>query len=145
MIRPVIVVAALALGVSAVVAANDPIAERKDTMKSVGAATKTGAAMAKGEMPFDSVKAQEIFKAYQQAAQKFPALFPDNTKTGGNTEAAAKIWEDKSGFTAAAAKFEKDAADAASKAADLDGFKAAFGAVTKNCSTCHESFRMKKS
>lgn len=145
MIRPVIVAAALVLGITAVVAANDPISERKEAMKSLGAATKAGAAMAKGEAPFDKAKAQEIFKAYQQAAQKLPGLFPDSSKSGGNTEAAPKIWEDMAGFKAAVAKFEQDAAHGLAKAADLDGFKAAFGAATKNCGSCHESFRLKKS
>ena len=69
MIRTVVVAAGLILGLSAVVAQSDPIAQRRDAMKAVGAATREGAAIAKGEAAFDSAKAQTIFKVYVAAAK----------------------------------------------------------------------------
>lgn len=143
MIRTVLVAAVLGLGLTAVVAQSDPIAERRNTMKGVGAATRDGAAMAKGEAPFDAAKAQTIFKVYGDAAKKMPGLFPDSAKTGGETTAAPKIWEDQAGFKAAFVKFETEAGAGAS-VADLDGFRAAFGNATKNCGACHEVYRIKK-
>nr|WP_047580927.1 cytochrome c [Methylobacterium sp. ZNC0032] len=143
MIRTALVLAGLGLGLTAVMAQSNPIAERKDAMKAVGAATREGAAMAKGEVAFDAAKAQAIFKTYADAAKKMPTLFPDSSKTGGETTAAPKIWEDQAGFKAAFAKFETDAAAGAS-VANLDGFRTAFGAATKNCGTCHEVYRIKK-
>lgn len=124
-------------------AQNDPIAERRNTMKTVGAATREGAAIAKGDVPFDAAKAQAVLKVYVDAARKMPGLYPDNTRTGGETTASPKIWEDQAGFKAALVKFETDAGAGAS-AATLDGFKAAFGNATKNCGTCHETYRIKK-
>ena len=143
MIRTALVLAGLGLGLTAVMAQSNPIAERKDAMKAVGAATRDGAAIAKGEVAFDAAKAQAIFKTYADAAKKVPTLFPDSSKTGGETTAAPKIWEDQAGFKAAFVKFEADAAAGAS-VANLDAFRTAFGAATKNCGTCHEVFRIKK-
>ena len=143
MIRTALVLAGLGLGLTAVMAQPNPIAERKEAMKAVGAATRDGAAMAKGEAAFDATKAQAIFKTYADAAKKMPALFPDTSTTGGETTANPKIWEDQAGFKAAFAKFETDAA-AGATVANLDGFRAAFGAATKNCGTCHEVYRIKK-
>ena len=143
MIRTALVLAGLGLGLTAVMAQSNPIAERKDAMKAVGAATRDGAAIAKGEVAFDAAKAQAIFKTYADAAKKVPTLFPDSSKTGGETTANPKIWEDQAGFKAAFAKFETDAA-AGATVANLDGFRTAFGAATKNCGTCHEVYRIKK-
>ena len=50
MIRTIVVAAVLGLGVTAVLAQSDPITERRNAMKAVGAATRDGAAIAKGEM-----------------------------------------------------------------------------------------------
>ncbi|HEY5793403.1 MAG TPA: cytochrome c [Bosea sp. (in: a-proteobacteria)] len=143
MIRTALVAAILGLGLTAVVADTDPIAERRNTMKAVGAATRDGAAIAKGEAPFDATKAQAIFKVYVDASKKMPGLYPATAKTGGDSTAAPKIWEDQAGFKAAFVKFESEAGAGAS-AANLDGFKAAFGNATKNCGSCHEVYRIKK-
>jgi cytochrome c556 len=143
MLRTALVLAGLGLGLTAVMAQSNPITERQQTMKGVGGATREGAAMAKGEAAFDAAKAQAIFKTYADAAKKMPTLFPDSSRTGGETTAAPKIWEDQAGFKAAFAKFETDAAAGAS-VANLDGFRTAFGAATKNCGTCHEVYRIKK-
>ncbi|CAH1675858.1 Cytochrome c' [Hyphomicrobiales bacterium] len=143
MIRTALVLAGLGLGLTAVMAQSNPIAERQQAMKAIGAATREGAAMAKGEAPFDAAKAQAVFKTYSDSAKKAQTLFPDTAKTGGETTAAPKIWEDQAGFKAAFAKFEADAAAGAS-VTNIDGFRTAFGAATKNCGACHEVFRVKK-
>ena len=143
MIRTVLVVAGLGLGLTAVMAQSNPIAERQQAMKAIGGATREGAAMAKGDVPFDAAKAQGVFKTYAASAKTFGGLFPESSKTGGDTTASPKIWEDQAGFKAALAKFEADA-QAGAAVTDLAGFRTAFGAVTKNCGTCHEVYRIKK-
>jgi cytochrome c556 len=143
MIRTALVVACLGLGLSAVMAQPDPIAERRNTMKAVGGATREGAAIAKGEVPFDAAKAQAIFKIYADAAAKMPTLYPESAKTGGDTSASPKIWEDKANFDAAFAKFGEEA-KIGMAATDLAGFRSAFGAATKSCGTCHEAYRVKR-
>jgi cytochrome c556 len=145
MLRTVLAVAAITIGVTAVVAQSDPIATRKGVMKNVGAMTKTGAQMVKGEAPYDQGKAQEIFATYIDAAAKMPTLFPDNSKTGGDTTASPKIWEDPNGFKAGFAKLSTEANAAKASVKDIDSFKGAFGGLTKNCGGCHETYRVKKS
>lgn len=142
--RAACVVLAVALGTTAVVAQSSAIAERRQIMKGVGAAAKNGAAIAKGSEPYDNAKAVAVFATYASAAAKMPSLFPDDSKTGGDTTAAPKIWSDMAGFKAAFAKFEADAKAAETSVKDLDSFKVAFGGMGKNCGGCHESYRVSK-
>jgi cytochrome c556 len=135
---------AASIAVTAVVAQTDPISARKALMKTTGAQTGLGAKMVKGEEPFDLAKAKAIFATYQDAAQKMPALFPADSKTG-DTAAAPKVWEDMNDFKAKFTKWGEDAKAADASVKDLDSFKAAFGNVTKNCGGCHEGYRLKKS
>lgn len=143
--RSVLAVAAIAIGITAVAAQSDPIAARRQHMKDVGAQTKTGGGMAKGEIPYDQTKAQGIFAAYVKAAADLPNLFPETSKTGGDTAALPAIWANMSDFKAKADKFGADAKAAQTQVKDLDTFKASFSGVTKNCGGCHENYRAKKS
>jgi cytochrome c556 len=145
MFRTMLAVTAIAVGITAVAAQSDPIAARKQHMKEVGTQTKTGGGMAKGEVPYDQAKAQGIFTAYVKAGEDLPKLFPETSKTGGDTAALPTIWANMSDFTAKAAKFVADSKAALSSVKDLDSFKGAFSGVTKNCGGCHETYRAKKS
>ncbi len=146
MFRTVFAVAVIAACAGVAIAQQDPIAARRALMKANGDQAKVGAAMMKGEAPFDLDKARAIFTAFEEAATKVPSLFPDNSKTGGETAADPKIWENMDDFKARLAKLGADAKDAVAKVADLDGFKAAFGNIGKNeCGGCHEKYRTKKS
>src|SRR5688500_4670367 len=82
MIRPILAGVALTIGVTVALAQADPITERKNLMKSNGAATRTGTQMSRGEIPFDLTKAKEVFVNYEQVGKRFYTLFPENTKTG---------------------------------------------------------------
>ena len=143
--RTVLAVAAIAIGVTAVAAQSDPIAARKALMKKNGDEAKIGTQFMKGEAPFDLAKAKAIFATYQDAASKMPNLFPDNSKTGGDTAALPAIWQKKDDFVAKFKKLGEDAKDASAKITDEASFKAAFPNVQKNCGGCHETYRMKKS
>jgi cytochrome c556 len=134
----------LALGVT-VAFAEDPIAARKAIMKKNGDAAKIGTQFMKGEAAFDLSRAKAIFAAYQDAASKMPGLFPDNSKTGGDTAALPAVWEKKADFDAKFKKLGEDAKDAETKVTDEASFKTAFPAVQKNCGGCHETYRQKKS
>jgi cytochrome c556 len=150
MIRIVFAVAAIGLCVSVAVAQQDPIKERKQLMKGNADQAKIGAAMVKGEQPFDLAKARKIFATFEETAAKAPALFPPNSTDEPTAEdpisASPKIWENMDDFKARLTKFGTDAKDAAAKVTDLDSFKAAFGSIGKNdCGGCHEKYRLKKS
>jgi cytochrome c556 len=143
-IRTVLAVAAVALGVTALMAQEDPIAARKAIMKANGQQAGIGSKMAKGEEAFALDKAKKVFATYQDVA-KVHALFPDNSKTGGDTAALPAIWENKADFNAKLTKLVSEAKAAEAATTDLDTFKAQFAAVQKNCGGCHETYRLKKS
>lgn len=137
-------IAVTAFGATAVVAQQDPISARQALMKENGKQAKAGAAMAKGEAPFDLAKAKAIFVTFEQTAGKMPGLFPDNSKTGGDTTAAPKIWTDMADFKAKFTKFGADAKAAQDSVKDLASFKTAFAGMGKQCGGCHQDYRVKK-
>ncbi len=143
MIRFAFAAVGLAVCFSAAMAQSDPIAERKAAMKAVGVATGLGTKIAKGEEAYDTIKVQGIFKVFADAAKKVPTLFPTNSKTGGETTASPKIWDDQAAFLTAFVNFDTDA-KAGAQVTDLEGFRIAFGNLTKNCGICHETYRIKK-
>jgi len=114
-------------------------------MKKSGEEAKIGTAMIKGERPFDAAKVQEIYAAFADDAKQMPTLFPDCSKTGAKTTAAPAIWERTDDFKAAIAKFADDIKAAQGNTKDLDALKANFQAIGKNCSNCHQTFRIRTS
>lgn len=128
--------------VGAAVGQDDPIAARQQLMKMNGGAAKAASDMIKGNTPFDATAAAAAMKTIQEDMVTFVTLFPEGSESGGETKASAKIWEDKAGFEAAAAKLGADAKAAEEAAANgLDAFKTAFGAVGADCGGCHEAYR----
>lgn len=98
----------VALGAT-VMAQQDPIAARKALMKANGQAAGALAKMVKGEASFDQATAQKSFGTFEDAAAKMPPLFPDNSKTDGETAASPKIWENMADFKAKFVKLGEDA------------------------------------
>ena len=113
-------------------------------MKHNGKQAKLGAQMAKGEKPFDLATAKKIFATFEEAAQKMPALFPADSKTGHDTTAAPAIWEKMDDFKARFEKLGADAKKAHASVTDLASFKTAFGGIGKDCGGCHHDYRIKK-
>ena len=137
----------LLLGATAAAAQSceDVIEKRQTLMKKSGAEAKIGTEMIKEERPFDLAKVQEIYAAFAEDAKQMPALFPDCSKTGHKTTAAPAIWEKMDDFKAAIVKFTADIKAAQENTKDLDGLKAGFQAIGKNCSSCHQTFRVRSS
>src|ERR1700757_947414 len=127
---------ALACGVTAVMGAPDPIAERRVLMKHDGEAAKKLFHMSKGKAPFDLATVKESLKTLDDGATKSAALFPDNSKTGGGTAALPAIWQNKADFDARFAQFAKDVEAAAAGITDEATFKQFAPAVFKNCGSC---------
>jgi cytochrome c556 len=145
--RVLIAAAALvAVGTTAVLAqaVSPSIAQRKDVLKGFGAAAKEPGAMMRGEAKFDLAKVQAALKTYQEGAKKLPALFPADSKTGGDTKALPAIWENKAAFEAIYAKLDKDAATAATAIKDEPSFKTEWPKVMGNCGACHNTYRVKQ-
>ena len=131
----------LALGTSAQNA--DVIKQRQTIFKSMNEATKPVVAMFKGA-PFDLVLVQKALKTYSEASAKLPALFPEDSKTGGDTEALPAIWENKADFDARLKKLGTDSASALLAIKDEASFKAIAPGVAQNCGGCHKLYRVKK-
>lgn len=135
----------LSMAVAAAAQPADPIAARQALMKQNGRDTKAAVGFAKGETPYDATAATAIFERMNAVAGKFGGLFPPGSEKGGDTEASPAIWSKPADFKAAVAKFAKDtAAAAAARPATVEAFGVQLKAVTANCQSCHESFRVKK-
>jgi cytochrome c556 len=145
MIRTALAVVVLAFGATALVAQSDPIAARKALMKSNGDHNRIATEMLEGKRPFDLAEAKKVFVVFVEAGEKAPALFPDNSKTGGDTAALPPIWENKADFNAKLAKFAAEAKAAGDATKDLDSFKAQITEVRKNCGGCHQTYRKRTS
>ena len=135
----------LAAGLGASALAQDATgyqADRHAMMEQVGQATRIMAGMARGEAPYEAGAALNGLRVYIAVATAWPHMFPAGTETGGDTRAAAAIWDDPAGFVAAADKFAADAtAGLETAGTGLEAFQAAFGAAAANCRTCHEVYR----
>jgi cytochrome c556 len=140
MIRTVLAVAVLAFGVTAVVGQGDPIAARKAIMKANGDQSKIATDMLEGKQPFNLDAAKKIFATFAEA-EKVRPLFPDNSKTGGDTAALPAIWENKTDFEAKLTKFVTEAKAAGAATTNADTFKVQITEVRKNCGGCHQPYR----
>jgi cytochrome c556 len=141
MFRVMAVVAALAVGATAVWAQNAAgIAARKDAMKAFGGAAKGPGGMAKGDAPFELPKVQASLKTIQETAVKAKGLFGDDTKTG-ETDALPAAFEKKADLMARFDKLGADAKAAEGAIKDEASFKAEWPKVVSNCGGCHKEYR----
>jgi cytochrome c556 len=154
MIRSVFAIAsaaAIALGVTVAVAQQDVIKERKDLMKANGDQAKIGAAMVKGDKPYDQAAVHKMFATFQDAAAKMPNLYPPSSKDESGSPAADKfsptdkVWDDMADFKSRFEKLGADAKAADASVKDVDTLKAALGNIGKNdCGGCHHDYRSEK-
>ena len=113
-------------------------------------------AMFKQNYSYAKKMSSEIIKGNNQGvsdlalkmSRNYKALisyFPDNTKTGHDTEALPSVWEEKELFNELMNKASKDANDFASLAMNLMGDdlkEHQKKMIWSQCKTCHDKFRM---
>ncbi len=139
MLRLTAVVAVLGVGATIAYAQNlDVIKQRRVAMQTVGGASFANFKIMKGDAPFDLAVVQGGLKTFQEQAAKFKTLFPDDAKTGGNSDASPKIWEKKADFEAAVDTFAATAKTAAAAITDEASFKAEYPKVANSCGGCHK-------
>lgn len=141
MMRVLSAIAIIAVGATAVYAQSAAIKQRQDVLKSFGAAMKAPGGMMKGDAPFDLAKVQASLKTLSEGAARLPTLFPDDSKTGGDTQALPVIWEKKADFEGGWKKLEAEAKVAATAITDEASFKTEWPKVGANCGACHRVFR----
>jgi len=122
----------------------DIIEKRKKTFEGIMPQVEVGKKFLKGDLAFDTAAAKTIFETYAAAAGELKSMFPEDTKTGGETRALPAIWEKKADFDARMAKFETDSRNAADTITDLASFKTAWGEVMSSCGGCHKPYRAEK-
>jgi cytochrome c556 len=143
--RGLLIATTLAFGVTAALAQNAAVIKsRQDLLEEVGDAVKPVGAMFKGEADFDLAKVQNALAIIQKNAPLLPPLFPDDSKTGGDTEALPKIWENKADFEERFKKLADAAKTAEAAIKDEDTFPDAWKTVVGNCSGCHKQYRKPK-
>jgi cytochrome c556 len=143
--RGLLIATTLAFSMTAAFAQNAAvIKERQDLLKEVGDAVKPVGAMFKGEAEFDLAKVQHALSVIQKNAPLLPPLFPDDSKTGGDTEALPKIWENKADFEKRFKKLADDAKTAEAAIEDEITFQDGWKTVVGNCSGCHKEYRKPK-
>jgi len=137
----------LAIGLGAVSAQQDVVAQRQKLMKDNG--KNLGGVlggMVKGEKPYDQAAVDAALTQLDQSARTLTTLFPDSTKglkTGGDYDSSPKIWENRSDFDAHFASYSKAIGEAKTSVKDLATLKAAVPVLGKQCSGCHETYRLK--
>lgn len=144
--RMLVVAGALLLSVGAVVAQQDQVKRTQGIMKDNGKNAGALSAMVKGEKPYDQSTVNAALAQFEDTAKNLPTLFPASLKGAkfeGDYSPSPKIWSDKAGFDAAIASFAKTVTEAKAKIKDLDSLKATMPAIGKECSNCHETFRVK--
>jgi cytochrome c556 len=138
MIRTVIAATVLLGGITVLLAQSDPVAQRKELMKSNAKNAKNVTQMVKGDAPFDAAQAKAAFTTWHENAKRIATLFQSPPPPGTDTRALPKIWENKADFEAKAAALGKAAEG---KASTLDELKASFPQVSQACASCHDNYR----
>ena len=127
---------------TAVIAADDPVANRQAIMKNTGAAMGVLGNMAKGEVEFDQTTAQLAFRVINAGSMGYGELFPEGSE-GGDSRAAEAIWSDMESFQAIIVSLQGDTAAAIENPPDsVEALGPLVGAVGENCGECHEKFRI---
>ncbi len=126
--------------ISIAYAESPAIKARQEIFGGWGKATKPVGGALRGAVPFNLEATQTALKLYIDGTKKLPDLFPDDSKTGGKTEALPVIWEDKPKFLAGFTKMNSDATEALAQIKDEESFKANMPKVLANCGTCHKAY-----
>lgn len=135
---------AMALGFSAMAQNAAVIKERQDHLEAMGKAAGAVGKMFKGDEDFDLAKVQETLTLIQAKAAILPKLFPDDSKTGEDTEALPAIWENKADFEGRFPKLADSAKAAAAIITDEFNLADEWPKVVDNCKECHKKYRKPK-
>ncbi len=142
--RTVLIALAL-LPVSLATASDDPIAQRQDLMSETREALKPLIGISRGQADFDAETVSASLAVFANTAEKAPALFPEGSETGGDTEAKATIWSDRDGFDQRFQDFaEAVAAAQAANIASAEELGPKLQDVLGTCKGCHDNYRVEK-
>lgn len=145
MLRIIAGLVLLGLGTGVVLAQNTAvIKQRQDIMKANGKALEAPAAMMKGEAPFDLAKVAKSLKTLQESAIELKTLWPEDSKTGGDTRALPAIWTNLKDYLDWFEGLANDAKAAEAAIKDEASFKTEWPKVVDYCGSCHKEYRAPK-
>lgn len=149
MMRAVIAATASMIAVTAVLAQSSVLEQRTALMKTQSEAAWRGLKpMVEGKAEYDQAKVDAAFAKLKDTTSRLMAVFPADQKGGvdpkANYFASDKVWDNRADFEARAAKFAKDVDEFAPKAKSLEALKAVYPGLDKNCTGCHDVYRVKK-
>ncbi|MGH6739623.1 MAG: cytochrome c, partial [Bradyrhizobium sp.] len=131
--KAVVVVGALLLGSSAVMADQKLAVEQDNFMRALGKSVYvTMLKMSKGELPYDQTQVDAALAQLAENVPKIPTVFKNNPKENvvdGTYGASKKVWENKADFDAKVQPVIKAVADLKGKIKDQAGVKMAFDAL----------------
>lgn len=126
---------------------DDVIKFRKGLMQVQGWSARPMGLMVKGEIPFDRDLFARNAAMLELTGRMVVEGFPAGTEKGASeqTRARPEIWSDTAKFRQNAEQFQASAVKLteAAKAGTLEAVRPAFAAVAKQCSACHDGFRIK--
>jgi cytochrome c556 len=139
-----LVAAALGVTATAALAADDPIATRKQLMQVNGAGMGAVQGMIKGEIPFEPRIAMAALQGFEAVGYAFGDYFPEGSDQG-DTRASPKIWEEMEHFQEYLTKLrEASAAAVAAKPETVEALQEVVGPIGQACGDCHEDFRLEE-
>lgn len=145
MLRLLVIALLTVVTISSAAAQNlDVIKARKDLLSDMGDAAKQPGKMMKQEIPFDADTVKASLDVFIDKASKLPELFPEDSKTGGKTEALPALWQNKDDVIARFNKLVKTAQAAKDNVADEFDFIDTWPTVVGNCGGCHKKYRVEK-
>jgi len=145
--KAIVVVGALLLGSSAVMADQKLAVEQDNFMRSIGKAVYvTMLKMSKGELPYDQAQVDAALVKLETDVPKIPTVFKNNPKeqvVDAKFGASQKIWQNKADFDSKVKPVIEAVADLKGKIKDQASVKVAFDTLNDKCGGCHETYRLK--
>jgi cytochrome c556 len=147
MIRTVVVVAALLLGVGAVMAQQEIAVKQDNLMRAQAKSLYTVMLKtAKGEIPYDQAAIDAALAQLEESVPTIPTVFATNPKedvVNATYGSSQKIWQNKADFDSKVPPVIKAIADAKGKVKDTASLKLAYDSINGKCNECHETYRLK--
>jgi cytochrome c556 len=140
---PLLIAAALVTGAAGYAAAQNlaPITQRKALLKEIGDGIGPIGPMLRRERPFDLAVVQASLTVIARNTPQLPALFPPDSRTGGETRALPALFDRKAEVDALFGRLTTAATAARTGITDEATFRAQFPGVLAVCGECHRSFR----
>lgn len=131
------------------------VKERMNAMETLSDHAKVVGDMLKGKVTFELDAVEAAAAAFVVHGEQIPTLFPDTheSRSSEQSEALPAIWENWEEFTDLSEQFTQNSRMLVSLAAQLRtegkpaneqsrAVRASFFKTAKNCSGCHEKFRL---